>query len=261
MPTRKDLYGIAEMRRRLGKGEIPLDRIVAYYREKEPEIHRTTVRWRLTVMRGSRVVTSVARGMYRLEGGRDFRPRATPALRSVEGVVAGVLASDGAESGERHCLWTTTWIRRFAGRQTIPLLLVVQVPRVAVAAVAEALRATGTEALVEPVVGGSPIRRTGAVPLPKLEKLLVDAYCLFVRDAGETAGVPKGCGRAVAEGVAEAIVVAAHTVGVNRSTALRYARNRGVKEEMERLLDAAETNGTRFREPGAALRSAEGGTT
>jgi hypothetical protein len=259
MPTRKDLYGIAEMRRRLGKGEIPLDRIVAYYREKEPEISRTTVRWRLTVMRGARVVTSVARGAYRLEGGRDFRPRSTPALRVVDAIVCGVLERVDGESGERHCLWTTTWIRRFAGRQSIPLLLVVQVPRETVGAVSDALRAAGVEALVEPVVGGSPIRRTGAVPLPKLEKLLVDAYCLFVRDEGETAGVSEGRGRAVAEGVAEAIVVAAHTVGVNRSTALRYARNRGVREEMERLLDAAEAKGS--REPGAALRRAEGGTT
>ncbi len=254
MPTRKDLYGIAEMRRRLGKGEIPLDRIVAYYREKEPEISRTTVRWRLTVMRGSRVVTSVARGAYRLEGGRDFRPRSTPALRAVDAIVVGVLAS-----GDRHCLWSTSWIRRFAGRQSIPLLLVVQVPRESVPDVATALRSAGIDALVEAVVGGSPIRRTGAVPLPKLEKLVVDAYCLFARDEGAPAGVGKGRERAAAEGVAEAVVVAARTVGVNRSTTLRYARNRGVREEMERLLDAAERKGT--REPGAALRRAEGGST
>ena len=254
MPTRKDLYGIAEMRRRLGKGEIPLDRIVAYYREKEPEISRTTVRWRLTVMRSASVVTSVARGAYRLEGGRDFRPRPTAAIRAVDAVVSSVVGSR-----DRHCAWTTSWIRRFAGRQSIPLLLVVQVPRESAAAVSDALRAAGVEALVEPFVGGSPMRRTGAVPLPRLEKILVDAYCLFARDEGGTAGVAKERSRAAAEGVAEAIVSAARTCGVNRSTALRYARNRGVKEEMARLLDAAAKK--RRREPGAALRRAEGGTT
>jgi hypothetical protein len=251
MPTRKDLYGIAEMRRRLGKGEIPLDRIVGFYREKEPEISRTTVRWRLTVMRGARVVSSVARGVYRLEGGRDFRPRSTPALRAVEDVLAGVLAE-----GDRHCIWTTSWIRRFAGRQSIPLLLVVQVRRESIRSVEAALRAAGIGALVEPLVGGSPVRRSGAVPLPKLEKLIVDAYCLFARDEGEAAGVQER--RATVQGVAEAVVVAARTCGVNRSTALRYARNRGVREEMERLLDAAGKKGIRVAD--AALRRMEGGT-
>lgn len=250
MPSRRDLYGIADLRRRLGKGEIPLDRIVAHYREKEPGISRTTVRWRLTVMRRGGVVTSVGRGVYRLEGGRDFRPRPTPALRAVAEAVAGTVPD-----GEGYCVWTTSWIRRFAGRQALPVLVVAQVPRESLADASRALRDVGSPVLVEPFVRGSPMRRKGTVPLPKFEKMLVDAYCLFARDGGAGEG-PRGA-RAAAEAVAEAVATAARTLDVNRSTALRYARNRGVKEEMERLLDAAEGKEGRIGSK-AALRRGEG---
>lgn len=251
MPSRRDLYGIADLRRHLGKGEIPLDRIVAHYREREPEISRTTVRWRLTVMRSAGVVTSVGRGVYRLEGGRDFRPRATPALRAVAALVERTIPED-----EDRCVWTTSWIRRFAGRHALPQTFVVQVPRERVAEVARVLREASPDAaaaVVEPFVQGSPMRRTGTAPLPRIEKLLVDAYCLFARDGGQATGLRDRT--AAAQAAEDAIVAAAHTVGVNRSTALRYARNRGVREEMETLLDAAEAAGRREKERAARRRA------
>ncbi len=251
MPSRRDLYGIADLRRRLGKGEIPLDRIVAHYREREPDISRTTVRWRLAVMRSAGVVTAVGRGVYRLEGGRDFRPRATPALRAVAELARPAVGED-----EDLCVWTTTWIRRFAGRSALPQAVVVQVPRERVPEAARLLREagrTGPDLVVEPFVAGSPMRRTGTAPLPRIEKLLVDAYCLFARDKGEAMGVADGA--AAAKAAEEAVMAAARAVGINRSTALRYARNRGVREEMEALLDEAEAEGRRERARAARRRA------
>lgn len=234
MPSRRDLYGIVEMKRRFGRGDVALDRIVAYYREHEPEISRTTVRWRMTVLRSAGVVTAVARGVYRLERSRDFLPRPTTPIREAAGVLDCVLPEDA-----KYCVWTTSWIRRFAGRGVLPAVLVAQVPREGLAEASMALRARGFEGVVEPYVVGSPMRRTFKVPMPKIEKLVVDAYCLFARDGGAAAGIVETSAASARTAVAEAIGVAVRTCGINRSTALRYARNRGVKDEMERLLDAA----------------------
>jgi hypothetical protein len=234
MPSRGDLYGIVEMKRRFGRGDVTLDRIVGHYREREPEISRTTVRWRLTVLRSAGVVTAVARGVYRLERSRDFLPRPTTPIREAAGILDGILPEDS-----KYCVWTTSWIRRFAGRGTLPPILVAQVPRESLAMASTALRVRGFAGIVEPYVVGSPMRRTFRVPMPKLEKLVVDAYCLFARDGGEAAGVAGPSAAAARSAVAEAIGVAVRTCGINRSTTLRYARNRGVREEMERLLDAA----------------------
>jgi hypothetical protein len=234
MQTRGDRFGIEDMRRRLGAGDVSLSRIAAYYREREPDLSGATVRWRLTALRGIREISAVGRGMYRLSRSREFRPRATAAMRSVVSAVRGAVPPDVP-----FCIWTTAWIRRFAGRNSLPLATVVQVPREWTAIVTDRLRIAGREALVETLVAGSPRRRSGRAALPRIEKLLVDAYCLFVRDGwpeprnGET-------GRAGAAAAVEAAVrEAAGTYGVNRSTALRYARNRGVRMEMERLLGPA----------------------
>jgi hypothetical protein len=232
MPSRGDLYGIVEMKRRFGRGDVSLERIVAHYREHEPEISRTTVRWRLTVLRSAGVVTAVARGVYRLERSRDFLPRPTTPIREAANVLEGVLPEDS-----KYCVWTTSWIRRFAGRGILPPVLVAQVPRENIMEAAAALRARNFVGVVEPFVVGSPMRRTFKVPMPKIEKLVVDAYCLFARDGGEAAGLVDP--EAARAAVAEAIGVAVRTCGINRSTTLRYARNRGVREELERLLDAA----------------------
>ena len=250
MPTRRDRFGIEEMRHRFGRVEgVPLSRIEAYYREKEPDISSITVRWRLTALRGFREVSSVARGVYRLERTRDFHPRPTTSLREVSDLLKKVLPA-----GTDFCVWTTAWIRRFAGRGSLPLSIVVQVPREWVETVAERLRDDERSAFVEPFVIGSPVRRKGKVPLPKIEKLVVDAYCLFVRD-----GDPSVIGQsreAAATAASEAVRIATGVYGMNRTTMLRYARNRGVREDVERLLDTA---GTGRRRKSAAKRRRMGG--
>ncbi|MEI6297715.1 MAG: DUF6577 family protein, partial [bacterium] len=147
MPSRGDLYGIVEMKRRFGRGDVTLDRIVGHYREREPEISRTTVRWRLTVLRSAGVVTAVARGVYRLERSRDFLPRPTTPIREAAGILDGILPEDS-----KYCVWTTSWIRRFAGRGTLPPILVAQVPRESLAMASTALRARGFAGIVEPYV-------------------------------------------------------------------------------------------------------------
>ena len=146
------------------------------------------------------------RGVYALPGGAlgaDFTPTVPPELASLwQAVATELFLSSG-------CAWTTQWLNDFATHQLMRTVQLVEVAPEALQSTYYALKdrlggrvflqpdarvlelyvaETPDAVLVLPLVSRAPVQRVAEVPVPRLEKLLVDLLSdptLFAAYQGE----------------------------------------------------------------------------
>lgn len=175
--------------------ELTRAQVLAFYRGLEANVKPATIDWRIHELVRRRLLVSVGRGRYAPADAvirrQPYRPALDPAERAVWRLLLKELS---VPSG---CLWSTAWANEFGLHQAARNFLVVEVPRDYIQAAFYALKdrhqnrvflspqpdvlayyvaEANRPLVVISFVSRAPVQQVDKVPVPRLEKLLVDLF-------------------------------------------------------------------------------------
>lgn len=175
--------------------ELTRTQVLAFYRRQDAALKQTTLDWRIHELVRRGLLVTVGRGRYAPADAVIHRLPYRPTLEAAERTIWRVLLKE-LEIPE-GCLWSTAWANEFGLHQAARNFLVIEVPRDYVQAAFYALQdrhhhrvflrpqpevltyyvAEATRPLVViSFVSRAPVQEVDKVPVPRLEKLLVDLF-------------------------------------------------------------------------------------
>lgn len=175
--------------------ELTRAQVLAFYRRQDAALKQTTLDWRIHELVRRGLLTSVSRGRYAPAAAIAHRVPYRPTLEPAERAIWRVLVKE--LQIPEGCLWSTAWANEFGLHQAARNFLVIEVPRDYLQAAFYALQdrhhhrvflrpqpevltyyvAEATRPLVViPFVSRAPVQAVDKVPVPRLEKLLVDLF-------------------------------------------------------------------------------------
>lgn len=175
--------------------ELTRSQVVDFYRGHAPEVKLTTLDWRIHELVRRGLLTTVGRGRYALPDPLSHRHSYCPVPDSEESAVWQLLHQE--LQLPEGCLWSTAWANEFSLHQAFRNFLVIEAPRDYGQAVFYALQdryphrvflnprpevltyyvaETSQPLVVLPFVSRAPVQQVDQVPVPRLEKLLVDLF-------------------------------------------------------------------------------------
>lgn len=208
--------------------------LLAFWRTQQPDLKETTFRWRLYELKHRGFLSTVGRGKYSLNEQRKFAPDV-----SVGGIKPLANKLKKTLPYLKFCFWTTQWLHDFMIHQPSTAVVLLEVEEEAENSTFSFLQDRDRFALIEPspieieryilgstahpivlrpLIHDSPLTEESGVPIPKLEKILVDLYVekeLFLPFQGkELANIYRN---------------AFSVLNLNTTTLLAYAARRGKK--------------------------------
>lgn len=194
---------IETLKRKFGQRPyITREELFRFYKTSEPDLNESTFGWRLHNLKERNVLRPVRRGVYSFSVKPPFQPTIEPKLKTIASRIGRNLPL------VRFCVWHTRWINEWMIHQPARFLLLVEVEADAAESIFYFLKDRGykniflnpdddlvgryvyeeTEALiVKNLVTKSPLLQGQSVPVPSLEKILVDLFAdpgLFVPHQG-----------------------------------------------------------------------------
>lgn len=186
----------AELRREFAHGSVlTRKQVFSFYQRLDPAVKQTTLDWRIYELVSRGLLTVPKRGHYRLAdeapAAHPYRPELSTAQRNIWRTLLGQVQVP------MGCLWSTSWVNEFSRHQTARNFLLVEVPRDYMQTVFYALKdrhsyrvflrpdpqlltyyvsETDRPIIVSPFVSRAPVQEMSKVPVPRLEKLLVDLF-------------------------------------------------------------------------------------
>lgn len=178
-----------------GRAAFTRAEVLAFYRASTPTLSANTIDSRIRQLVQRRLLVAVGRGRYSLASEETQRVAFQPTLSRAERTLWRTLVRELQLPG--GCLWSTAWVNEFSSHQAAHALLLVEVPRDYVQAVFFALQdrhphrvflrpqpETLTYYMAEadrpivvlPFISRAPVQLADDVPVPRLEKLLVDLF-------------------------------------------------------------------------------------
>ncbi|HEX8429183.1 DUF6577 family protein [Hymenobacter sp.] len=175
--------------------ELTRAQVLDFYRRHEPEAKQTTVDWRIYELTRRGLLVSLGRGRYSLAGAAQKHFSYLPELTSTERNIWRTLVKE--LQLPEGCLWSTAWANEFSLHQAARNFLIVEVPRDYVQAVFYVLKdrhshrvflrpdpeiltyyvaETDKPIIVMAFVSRAPVQQVNQVPVPRLEKMLVDLF-------------------------------------------------------------------------------------
>lgn len=169
--------------------------VLAFYHRADPSLSPNTLDARIRQLRQRRLLLSIGRGRYTLAANATPKAAFQPALSRAERTIWRTLVKE--LQLPEGCLWSTAWANEFSSHQAAHSLLLVEVPRDYLQAAFFALKDRHphrvflrpqpdtltyyvTEAdrpiVVLPLVSRASVQLADGVPVPRLEKLLVDLF-------------------------------------------------------------------------------------
>lgn len=169
--------------------------VLAFYHHSDPTLNPNTLDSRIHQLLQRRLLLAVGRGRYVLAANATTRPTFQPTLNRAEPTIWRTLVKE--LQLPEGCLWSTAWANEFSSHQAAHSLLLVEVPRDYVQAAFFALKdrhphrvflrpqpeiltyyiaEADRPIVVLPFVSRAPVQLADRVPVPRLEKLLVDLF-------------------------------------------------------------------------------------
>lgn len=152
------------------KTTLSLQDIDAFYRQKEPSIPQTTVRWRIYSLEQQGIIKRIGRGKYSLGRAHYFVPEVSKKMKRIRQIISKKFPFVA------YCLWELSPVNAFAQHLINFNVLFVDVERDAVESVYYALKETrskvmlvqnlydnlsefGSTVIVRPLITDSPIQK------------------------------------------------------------------------------------------------------
>lgn len=174
-----------------------------YFREKEPGLKATTLRWRIYRLKKSNILLPVKRGVYSLNQKSIFKPAITKKMKRL------VWKYNADFSPSLRCIiWTTEWLHQFMVQQPNSHLVIIETEKDSIDSlfyhiqdefkntyinpdkdnVRDYVSRQKEAIIIKPLISRSPtILFESGVETASLEKMLIDIFCddhLFISYQG-----------------------------------------------------------------------------
>lgn len=206
-----------------------------FYKTYESNLKEGTFRWRVYELKKAGLLSNVKRGVYIIDNKKKFNPQITRSMKSIYNMIIKNYPYSEV------CIWSTSWFNDFMNHQLYNSYIIVEVDRDIMNSVFNFLKDKKNNVYLNPnereienyllsenaivlkhKIKEAPTLRIENVIASKLEKMLVDLYFekdLLVSYQGyEMKNIFE---RAFSE------------YEINITTLYRYARNRGVRDQIK----------------------------
>lgn len=211
------------------------EELFRFYIEKEPDLKKTTFRWRVYILKNDGVIQSPKRGLYITESKKKFEPDIDERLYKLYKKIRNKFPYSDI------CIWKVTWLNNYMVHQSISNNIIVEVDKEATDSVFAFVQESNNNVYLNPgkyeiqtyilpgqnniiiknLVVGAPKEDKGDIVIPKIEKIIVDLFAddeLYVTYQG---GELKS--------IYEELF---NNFSINQSTLYRYASRRNVKDRI-----------------------------
>lgn len=228
---------IEELQAEFGqKPSFHIDELKNFYRNFEPSLKRSTVEWRIYELQRRRILERVGRGRYRVGQSSAFVPEPDQGLKEVYKSLI-----EAFPFIEHACLWRSEWLTPFLIHQPTRKYRYMEVHRDALEAVFDHLKQNEgvkvyidpspilldrysegqEEFILTPLISEAPVQYVKGLPVPTIEKLVVD---FFIEKERLAIGSSKDFQHFFQSALSE--------YRVDRNKLLRYARRRGQEDRI-----------------------------
>ncbi len=190
-----------EIKEYFGDKPFSSDKLYDFYAKKEPDLKKTTYRWRVYTLKNKGVINTIKKGVYATTRKKDFLPPIDKKLTSLFIKVTSQFPyADMA-------IWDTSWLHHYMVHQAFSSSIILEVEREAAPSVFAFLQESKRGVYLNPgkfevenyIVSGqsniiiknltmtSPLTKREDVTVPKIEKIMVDIFTddeLFVTYQG-----------------------------------------------------------------------------
>lgn len=239
-------FKIKELHKHFGDQKIiSIDELHQFYKNEEPDLPRSTLRWRVHELINQGVLHSVKRGVYTLEEGkRSWKPKLLPAVKEIH------ISLQEKYPYTKFCIWSTQWLLDLTHHMPVKNFMLVDTERETEESVFHYLQDTqndysvylkpsrseidrylgsdGNSIVVRSLLSQSPLMDIEGVQIPKLEKIMVD---LIADDDLFTAYQGKEL-QTIFKNISDAYTI-------NRSTLHRYSQRRNKWDKVKSYLEDA----------------------
>jgi len=187
-----EIFYIEELENRFrDQKTVSVDELYQFYKEKEPTLPRSTLRWRVHELNNKGILRRVKRGVYKLGSEvREWKPEISKELKTI----ASKLSNEFPYL--TFCIWSTKWLLNFTQHLPTKYFTLVDVERDTEESVfyylqdiqkksrvflkpsrdevQKYLGSSENPLVVRPLISQAPLMRVNEVQVPKLEKLMVD---------------------------------------------------------------------------------------
>lgn len=166
------------------------DEFYNFYLKEEPNLKKTTFRWRVHSLKNDGLIHSPKRGLYIFDSKNDFKPVIDKKLYSLyKKIKTQFPYSD-------MCIWETTWLNKYMVHQAISNNIIVEIDKEAAGANLAFLQGVFKNVYLNPgkhemenyiqpgqnniiikdLVIDSPVEDLGNIIIPRIEKIIVDLF-------------------------------------------------------------------------------------
>lgn len=226
------------------KKELTTTEIMNYLSNDFPTWKTSTIKTYLTKLKNEGIIHSVGRGIYVRKALPVYHPQPNKRMKAISSKVREAFPL------LNFCLWDTGWFNEFQRHQLFRTNIVLEVERAGMESVFYLLSETSKDIFltpdestyerylskynepiaIEPLISESPLAASEKIPVPSLEKMLVDAIAdptLFAAQQSELTFIFK-------------TAFEKYTININKMN--RYAARRNQADNLQRFLKQTDDN-------------------
>lgn len=170
---------------------VSIEELYQFYKDKEPSLPRSTLRWRIHELNNKGVLSRVKRGVYNLGSEvRKWKPEISKEVKTIESKLQKEFPY------LTFCIWSTKWLLNFTQHLPTKYFTLVDTERDTEESVFYYLQNTRKDSgvflkpskdevqkylgssenpfVIRPLISQSPLMTVNEVQVPKLEKIMVD---------------------------------------------------------------------------------------
>lgn len=161
-----------------------------FYLKEEPDLKKTTFRWRVHSLKNDGVIYSPKRGLYVIESKNNFNPVIDKRLYNLYKKIKSQFPYSDM------CIWETNWLNKYMVHQAISNNIIVEIDKGAASATIGFLQGAFKDVYLNPgkhemenyIQSGqsniiikdlpidSPVEELGKITIPRIEKIIVDLF-------------------------------------------------------------------------------------
>lgn len=187
-----EIFHIEELENRFrDQRTVSIDELYQFYKEKEPSLPRSTLRWRIHELNNKGILSRVKRGVYKLGSEvREWKPEISKEMKKIDSKLRNELPY------LTFCIWSTKWLLDFTQHLPTKYFTLVDTERDTEESVfyylqdirkdfgvflkpdrdevQKYLGSMENPLVVRPLISQAPLMTVNDVQVPKLEKIMVD---------------------------------------------------------------------------------------
>ena len=211
------------------------DDLYNFYANDEPDLKKTTFRWRVYALKNNGVISTLMKGVYTTTIKKDFKPIIDKKLINLFRKVKNQFPYT------EMAIWETSWLNNYMVHQAFSSNIILEVEKDGASAVFAFLQELYSEVYLNPgkvevdnyissgqnniiiknLIMTSPLTETEAITVPRIEKIIVDIFAdegLFVTYQG-----------AELQNIYQEFF---NNFNINQSTLRQYASKRHVRDRL-----------------------------